>query len=71
MCKLGFRCDWLLRGISAHTVKRAISQVEFSDVVAELADIARQREAGVITKQDDLAPLRLHTNELKRELACA
>ena len=53
------------------TMQRAIAQVERCDVVAELADVARQREAGLVVAEDDIAPLRLHANELKRELACA
>ena len=37
----------------------------------ELADVARQREAGLVAVKGDLAPLRLHADELERELACA
>ena len=48
-------------------------QVELCDVVAaaELANVAWQREAGLVIVEVDLAPLRLHADELERELACA
>ena len=52
-------------------MERAIRQLELRDVVAELADVARQREAGLVVMQNDLAPFRLHANELERELTCA
>ena len=52
-------------------MQRAPRQVELRDVVAELADVARQREAGLVAIEGDLAPLRLHADELERELACA
>ncbi len=64
-------------GMSGHTthkkrtVQRAKPQVELGDIVAELADVARQREAGLVVVEVDLAPLRLHANELERQLACA
>ena len=53
------------------TVERAAAQVELRTVVAELADVARQREAGLVVTEIDPAALRLHADELERELACA
>ena len=53
------------------TLQRALAQVELRDVVAELTDVAWQREAGLVAAEDDRAPLRLHADELERELACA
>ena len=53
------------------TVQRAIAQVELRDVVAELADVARQREAGLVAVEFDRAPLRLHADELERDFPCA
>ena len=50
---------------------RAPRQVELCDVVTNLADVARQREAGLVVAEVDRAPLRLHAEELERELACA
>ena len=52
-------------------MERAIVQVELCDIVAQLADVARQREAGVVAGELDLTPLCLHADELERELACA
>ena len=53
------------------TVQRALRQIKLGDVVAELADVARQREAGLVAAEVDFEPLCLRANELKRELACA
>ena len=63
---------------STQTLERAVAQVELRDVVAELADVARQREALVamqpaavpkmITMRDDA--LHLHANELEGQLPC-
>ena len=52
-------------------MQRAHAQVELRNVIAELADVARKREAGLVVAEVDLAPLRLHADELERELACA
>ena len=60
-----------LPGSTRRTSQRAIAQSKCCDVIAELADVARQREAGVVFVKLDLAPLCLHANELERELACA
>ena len=58
------------------TMQRAIAQVEPRDVVAELAHVARQREARVaaevdpageargVVSQVNLAALRVHADEL-------
>ena len=51
------------------TLERALPQIELRDVVAELADVARQREARVFI-ETDLAALCRHANELERQLAC-
>ena len=59
--------DWF----NKRTVQRALRRVELRDFVAELADVARQREAGLVVAEDDIAPLCLHADELERELACA
>ena len=50
-------------------MERAGAQVKLRGVVAELADVARQRE--LVAVEYDHAPLRLHADELERELACA
>ena len=52
------------------TSERAPAQVEFCDIIAELADVARQREA-LVAKEGHVAALGLHADEIKRELACA
>ena len=39
--------------------------------VAELADVARQREAGLVVLELDLAPLRLHADDLEGQHPCA
>ena len=62
-------------------MERAFAQVELLDVITELADVAWQREAGVIAVEVDLpGPHALlffiaepypHANELERQLACA
>ena len=51
-------------------MQRAAGQVELRDVVAELADVARQREALVVGELD-LASLRPHAYELKGQRPCA
>ena len=51
-------------------MQRAIPQSELRDVVAELADVARQREARVHVEVD-LAALGLHADNLERQLTCA
>ena len=50
-------------------MERAPLQVERHDAVTELADVARQREARVAA-EGDRAALRLHADELERELTC-
>ena len=57
-------------GFNTRTLERAAAQVELCDIVAQLADVARQREALVPT-QRDVASLCLHADELERELTCA
>ena len=52
-------------------MQRAAFQGELCDVVAELADVARQRETGLVVAEVDIAPLCLHADELERELTCA
>ena len=52
-------------------MQRAAGQVELRDVVAELADVARQCEARVVAVEVDAAPLGLHADDRERELSCA
>ena len=61
----------MLNWFNTRTAERAIAQVELRNVVAELADVARQREAGLVAAEANHASLRLHADELERELACA
>ena len=51
-------------------LKRAPAQVEVCDIVAELADVAWQREALVVFERH-VAALGLHADEREREFACA
>ena len=57
--------------IHPRTVQRAFRQVECRDVVAELANVARQREARLVVSEDDIAALRLHADDLEGQLPCA
>ena len=53
-------------------MERAVAQVELRDVVAELADVARQREALVVEQPVPRNyAVRLHADKLKRELTRA
>ena len=59
-------------GATQCTLQRAVAQIELRDVIAELADVARQREALVVGEaelSDDA--LCLHANELEGQLSCA
>ena len=47
-----------------------MAQVQRRDVVAELADVARQREARLVVAETDLAALGLHADNLERQLTC-
>ena len=53
------------------TLQRALRQVELCDIVAELADVTRQREARIVAAKVDGAALRLHADDRERQLACA
>ena len=53
------------------TLQGAPRQVEIHDVVAELSDVARQREARLVVAEVDLAALRLHADDLEGQLPCA
>ena len=68
-------CTWarefLCMSGSTRTVERATAQVELRDVVAELADVAWQREARVVVIEANLAALGLHADNLERQLTCA
>ena len=49
----------------------AQGQAELHDVVAELSDVARQREARLVGLEADAAALRLHADDLEGQLPCA
>ena len=53
------------------TLQGALRQVEIHDVVAELSDVARQREARLVAREVDAAALRLHADDLEGQLPCA
>ena len=53
------------------TLQGAQRQVEIHDVVAELSDVARQREARLVAVEFDVAALRLHADDLERQHPCA
>ena len=53
------------------TLQGALRQVEIHDVVAELSDVARQREARLVAVEFDVAALRLHADDLERQHPCA
>ena len=44
-------------------MQRAVAQVQLRDVVAELADVARQREARLVVAEIDFAALGLHADK--------
>ena len=44
------------------TSERATAQIEFRYVVAELADVARQREARLVAAERNCAPLGFHAD---------
>ena len=50
------------------TLQGALRQVEIHDVVAELSDVARQREARRVAVEFDLAAVDLHADERERQL---
>ena len=49
----------------------AVPKTELGDVIAELADIRRQSEAWIVAVERHIATLRLHRDDLQRELACS
>ena len=53
------------------TLQGALLQVEIHDVVAELSDVARQREARRVAMEIDVAALGLHADDLERQHPCA
>ena len=53
------------------TLQGALRQVQLHDVVAELSDVARQREARLVAIEFDVAALRLHADDLEGQLPCA
>ena len=57
-------------GATQCTLQRALAQIERLDVITELADVARQREA-LVAGEADRTTLGLHADEREREFACA
>ena len=53
------------------TSERAVGEFELGDISAELADIQRQSEAWIVSFKRHIATLRLHRDDLQRELACS
>ena len=52
-------------------MQRAGAQVELHNVVAELVNVARQREARLVAVEEDAAALGLHADDLERQHPCA
>ena len=52
-------------------MQRAQAQVKLHNVVAELSDVARQREARRVASEIDVAAPRLHADDLERQHPCA
>ena len=49
-------------GCNTRTLERAIGQVELCEIVAQLADVARQREARLVAAERNCAPLGSHAD---------